>query len=311
MIDIRAILSELGIDYKEAGKNVGAHDINISCPFCGAEMHLGISKLEGKVHCWVCSFEDLDRYPSFLKVLYEVTGLGWDEIKEVLADHGWEQYSYAIKKPDSGLAAKCELPRESRKISSIHRSSKGYSDAVDYLSRRGFDNDVIGWHDLRFASSGNYGGRIIIPICLDFKVVSFTSRDYTGKQKNRYKHAPLYMSSKRIKDLLYNYDSAKSFDHIYILEGPTDVWRMGEDSVAVFRSALSSEQRNLLISLKPKSVTIVFDPMAASRAYEAAESLLPFINKIKVVRLTGEKDVANMTRDEVLIMEDKTSLYKG
>ena len=311
MIDIKAILGELGIDYKESGKNVGAHDINISCPFCGAEMHLGISKLEGKIHCWVCSFEGLDRYPSLLKVLHEATGLGWSEIKEVLADNGWEQYSYAVKKPDSGLAAKCELPIESKKISHIHRSSKGYSDVVDYLYKRGFGNDVIGWHDLRFASSGNYGGRIIIPICLDSKIVSFTSRDYTGKQKNRYKHAPLYMSAKRIKDLLYNYDRAKTHKHIYVLEGPTDVWRMGEDSVAVFRSALSSEQRNLLISLKPKSITIAFDPMATSRAYEAAELLLPFVNKIKVIRLTGEKDVANMTRDEVLKLENKTNLYRG
>ena len=311
MIDIESILNELGVDFKTSGKNVGAHDINIDCPWCGADKHLGISKTEGKVHCWVCSFEELKKYPSLLKVLQEATRLGWGEITEVLADHGWEKYPYAIKKPDSGLAERCSLPIESKKLLGIHKSSKGYSDAIDYLSRRGFGKDIIGWYDLRFASSGNYGGRIIIPICLDFKVVSFTSRDYTGKQKNRYKHAPLYMSSKRIKDLLYNYDIAKTHKHIYVLEGPTDVWRMGEDSVAVFRSALSAEQRNLLISLKPKSVTIVFDPMATSRAYDAAESLLPFINKIKVVRLTGEKDVANMTRDEVLKIENRTSLYRG
>jgi hypothetical protein len=311
MIDIVAILDELGVDYKASGKNVGPNDVNIDCVFCGADKHLGINVSNGFVFCWVCEFNDLPIKPSLLKVLHEATVLSWSEIKEVLAEHGWEQYSYAIKKSDSGLAERCSLPIESKKLSDIHKSSKGYSDAIDYLSRRGFGKDIIGQYGLRFASSGNYGGRIIIPICLNFKIVSFTSRDYTGKQKNRYKHAPLYMSAKRIKDLLYNYDRAKDHKHIYVLEGPTDVWRMGEDSVAVFRSALSAEQRNLLISLKPKSVTIIFDPMATSRAYDAAESLLPFINKIKVARLTGEKDVANMTRDEVLKIENRTRTYRG
>ena len=43
MIDIKAILGELGIDYKESGKNVGPNDVNIDCVFCGADKHLGIT----------------------------------------------------------------------------------------------------------------------------------------------------------------------------------------------------------------------------------------------------------------------------
>ena len=311
MIDIKAVLDELGIDYKPSGKNVGPNDVNIDCMFCGAEKHLGINVSNGFVFCWVCEFNDLPIKPSLLKVLHEATDLSWDEIKEVLADHGWEQYSYAIKKSDSGLSEKCELPIESKKISPIHRLSNGYSDAIDYLYRRGFGEDVIGWYDLRFASSGNYGGRIIIPICLDFKIVSFTSRDYTGKQKNRYKHAPLYMSAKRIKDLLYNYDRAKTHKHIYVLEGPTDVWRMGDDSMAVFRSALSPAQRNAIIKLKLKSLTIIYDPLATMRAYVAADDLLTSIPSLKVIRLGGIRDVAESDREKILKIESKTQIYRG
>ena len=43
MLDIKAILDELGVDFKSSGKNVGPNDVNIDCVFCGADKHLGIT----------------------------------------------------------------------------------------------------------------------------------------------------------------------------------------------------------------------------------------------------------------------------
>jgi len=110
---------------------------------------------------------------------------------------------------------------------------------------------------------------------------------------------------------LYNYDSAKNYKHAYLLEGPPDIWQMGDDSMGVFRSALSPYQRRLILGLHLESITIIFDPFATNRAYAAAVDLSPFIRKIKVVRLDGGKDVADRTRNEILEIEEETQLYRG
>jgi len=308
MIDVKQILDELGIGYKESGKNVAANDINIDCPFCNAEKHLGVSLRTGQVNCWVCTFEDLERRPTLMKVLTESTGLYWKEVQNAMLEHGWEPYGYESDKTGSSLATKCWLPKEARPL--VTGSERG-KEALEYLSSRGFDESIIDKYSLGYADEGIYRNRIIIPTTLNDKLVAFTSRAYSGIEGNRYKNSPMFMSSMRIKDLLYNYDSAKNYKHAYLLEGPPDVWRMGDDSMGVFRSALSSSQRRLVLGLRLESITIIFDPFATNRAYAAAADLSPFTRKIKVVRLDGGKDVADRTRGEILELEEKTQLYRG
>lgn len=312
MIDVRAILYELGIDLKEGGKNVGSSDINIDCPFCGAEKHLGINVNSGLVNCWVCGFDDLQRWPSLAKVLVETTGERWDYIKEVMSEHGWEPFIYRVNK-ESDIASKAILPKEALPITKLMPFIKpGNDEAIQYLSSRMFSMDTVMKYNLHYAKNGHYGGRIVIPIYFNGTLSSFTSRSY--RHEGRYKHAMLNMSSTRIKDLLYNYDSAKRFRKIYVLEGPTDVWRMGDNSVGIFKSELSRTQRRLLVSLSKNSLrelVIIFDYMAYSRAIKAAEDLCPFIEKIKVVRLDNKRDVADRTRENIYKLEKETGYFVG
>jgi len=310
MIDIKAILDEFGVDYKKSGKNVGSNDWNVDCPYCGADKHLGINVKNGRVFCWVCEFVDAktivngeEKNPSLIDVLSEITGERWIDIKRVLDDNGWEEYYPKMKSNDSPETV-CKFPDGWYEF-----GSPGSEKAEEYLSKRGFGQDIIDKYNLVIApSTGYYANRIIIPVFFEEKIVAFTGRDYTGRQ-NRYKHSTVKNSSKRMSELLYNYDTARNFSHLYLLEGPTDVWKMGDDSVAVFRSHLSTEQRRLLINLRLNSITIIFDPLATMRAYMAAEDLRPFISKVKVIRLEGIRDVGDMSRDEVLEHEIKSRYF--
>jgi len=309
MIDIPAILGEFGIDAKKSGKNVGSNDWNIDCPYCGADKHLGINVRDGRVFCWVCEFSDAkitigdsERNPSLIDVLVEITGERWIDVKNVLDENGWEEFY--PKKRLNETEIRCKLP-----FGWYNFGESGSEKADFYLERRGFTPGIIDKYKLVIApSTGFYANRIIIPIFYNGEIVAFTGRDYTGKQE-RYKHSTVNNSNRRIKELLYNYDMAKNFKHIYLLEGPTDVWRMGDDAVAVFRSHLSAEQRRLLINLSLDSITIIYDPKATMRAYMAAEDLRPFIKRIKVVRLEGIRDVGDMSRDEVLAYEKETRYF--
>jgi len=308
MIDIENVLNQLGIDFKTSGKNVGSNDLNVDCPFCGAEKHLGISKSNCFTNCWVCDFSDQAKRPSIISVLREASGLGWKEVKDVLIDNGMEFGIIDTTESSNGLAKKCYLPEKCYDI----RPDREYTrEALEYLSKRKFNQEIIAKHNLKVTDNIRFSGRIIIPIYKEEKLVAFVGRDYTGKSDNRYKNSGLFESSERIKNLLYNYDSAYGFEHIYLLEGPTDCWRMGDDSAAVFRSRLSPSQRNTILGMNLKSISIIFDPGATERAYLAAESLSPFIPSVRVVRLQGKKDVSDRTRYEILKLESKTPFYRG
>jgi len=71
-----------------------------------------------------------------------------------------------------------------------------------------------------------------------------------------------------VKKLVYGWDYISDGSAI-VVEGATDVWRLGKGAVAVFGTGWSPEQRNLLSLLN--SALIVFDPEPA--ALEKAKRL--------------------------------------
>ena len=306
MIDIKAILDEVGIDYKKTGKNVSQSDINIDCPFCGAEKHLGINVGSGLCNCWVCSFSDLEKWPSFAGVLVKATDMRWNEIKDILKEHGFEE-SKEQRSTENNLAQYCTLPAGCCSIESDIHECKN---AMRYLLNRGFDVNTVKKYKLKVAVTGRFESRIIIPIFLNGKRVAFIGRDFTEKQDNRYKNSSVFESSERIRNTLYNYDTASRFKKIYITEGPTDVWKFGDESVCVYKSRMSSSQRKLMIQAKPEQIVFAYDPDAIARSYDDAANLSPFMRCIKVLRLPSGKDVCNIGRKAVLEIEESTQFYR-
>jgi len=223
-----------------------------------------------------------------------------------MVEHGWEWGRVEDVETYSTLAKSAWLPKEACNFT---ENTNQRDIAKQYLLDRGFDDAIIKNYNLKFAVGGAYNRRVIIPVYFEGNMVAFTSRDYTGRQ-NRYKHSPLFMCSRRIKDSLYNYDNVVGLKHSYLLEGPPDVWELG-NSMAVFKSALSSKQRALIMRLNLSSLTIIFDPNATARAYDAAGALSPFIPTIRVIRLTGLKDVPEIGANEILMMEKETPIYRG
>ena len=314
MIDIKSILDELSIDYKSSGKNVGSADLNIDCPYCYADKHLGISVNTGFVNCWICEFED-SYYkskkgdmirPGIVQVLVEATDASWREVKEILERNGWSSIA-SDSENEMSLSESCSFPAGAEPFTV---KSAEQNLASQYLWSRRFSRDTANRYNLRVAGRGPYSGRIIIPVYLDGEMVCYTSRDYTGEQ-DRYKNSFFTDSKLRLRDTLYNYDVARKFDNAHLVEGPTDVWRMGADTLGVFRSALSRGQRNLIIQANFQSLTIIFDPSATSRAYTIAGELSPFIPEIKVVRLVGEKDVDDLGRKTILSMKEESGIFRG
>lgn len=159
-----------------------------------------------------------------------------------------------------------------------------------YLKNRGFDPDELAdiWGIQGTTWDSDYKWRIIIPVKFEGCVVSWTSRSTTKNTccQRRYLSAtPEHHEAVPLKSTLYGWDYRSS--SVIVVEGPTDVWRIGPGAVATFGARTTEEQIDLLASC-PK-VYVCFDsdePVAWKRAHRLCRSLASRGRSPKLLKLT-------------------------
>lgn len=88
---------------------------------------------------------------------------------------------------------------------------------------------------------------------------------------------------------LYNLDNAVKQEEIAIVEGPTDVWRLGDRAVAKFGRALSAAQRGILTRMFKNKRIILVPDMDDPLAYEEAckdQTILQNTGAFRSVRIS-------------------------
>jgi DNA primase len=130
-----------------------------------------------------------------------------------------------------------------------------------YLERRGYDpaeiERVWGIYGIgAVAIPAALRWRILIPIYLEKRLVSYTCRALAETKKDKYRACPQELEVFHHKDTLYGLDLVSS-KNLVVVEGPTDVWRIGPGAVATFGTQVSYMQR-LLIS-RFKRVYVLYD----------------------------------------------------
>ena len=139
--------------------------------------------------------------------------------------------------------------------------------------------------------SKNWAYRIIMPVYQNNKIVTFTSRDTTGKTNIRYKHCPNNFSIIPIKQTLYNIDNCNKYS-IIVVEGIFDVWRMGDDTTALYGTQATLEQ--VFLFRKFRRVNILFDATAEEKAHNFAQQLNGNVKEINII-LMEKGDPADLT----------------
>ncbi len=88
--------------------------------------------------------------------------------------------------------------------------------------------------------------RLYIPVMSGGALVGWQARLIGGPpptpERPKYVNASAFKKSR----YLYNYDLARRHQFVVVCEGPTDVWRVGPEAVAMFGKSLSAEQASLL-----------------------------------------------------------------
>lgn len=145
----------------------------------------------------------------------------------------------------------------------------------------------------------NYSYRLIIPIYYEGKLVTYQARDWTGKRSPKYLAAHPSKESKPIKSTLYGLDQADGEEAV-LVEGVTDVWRIGAGAVACFGVKYRPEQVRELMK-RYKRVIVVADPepRANLQMRRICKDLEEHRVEVRQVRLPKGKDPADMTKEEI------------
>jgi hypothetical protein len=166
--------------------------------------------------------------------------------------------------------------------------------AIVYLRQRNFDPAAV-WEtwqvqfcELSVCAQPNPSRRLVIPIYdADERLVGWQAR-YVGACPD---NVPKYLSCKGMKksQLLYGLAEARSTQGaVVIVEGPTDVWRLGPGALALFGKDMSLAQQQLLDQNLPgRHVVVMLDRDAQDNATNLRSTLL---HRGRVTVLAGLPD---------------------
>lgn len=283
--DIEKYLQDNNIQTFTSGKNTSDGWINIRCPMCDdTSNHGGFCTTWDHIYykCWKCGKH------SIYKVLEKI--IGKSDIKKSLLQYSTEKEVKSSETPQYQNST-IELPgnKEVVKRAKQYLTQRNFTPFVYYLNK----------YDLRFTKHlGDYKFRIIIPIYYNSKIVSYTSRDYTGKQDLRYKTCSKEKEIINHKSILYNIDNCKS-NKIIVCEGILDAMKIGNNCCSTFGTNYTTEQVKLLT--RYDKVFVLFDNEI--KAQTAADNLCTDISIFggfaENVRLKNVNDPAELEDCEI------------
>ena len=298
------IQKRVGRKYKTSN---GKHGISyqINCPFCikngykqDKKFKLYVTPGIGLYHCFVCS----EAGP--IDKLFE----GFKQTPEVIAD---------IVLP---LSDKITAPGRLLKLSELSDEHVG----IRYLKQRDINPVYLEQHyGVRYCESGQLFGDIynttntlIFPIVMNGKTVGWQSRllynpdevlpeqyslfGFSKDEDNEYKIPPKYFTAPGMDKgrILFNYDTARTFNSVVICEGTFDAIRVGLNGIATLGKGVTDYQIRLLKAYW-KFAIILLDPGDANTDMIKLEHDLRLSIPCVRIDLKGYKDAGETPTDEI------------
>ena len=241
---------KLFTDYKvEFNNRVNRGWTNVSCPHCDDKtFNGGFNNAGNYYHCWKCGGHD------FKKTLSLVTRVPQNQIDELIQQYQGRTSLLNQLNKKKAKALKLELPTDT--FTAAERQ---------YLKSRNFNPAELHrkYKLVGGGMSGPWKYRIIIPLILDGKIVSWTGRSILSKKKQeelkipRYKNLSIEQSVIDPKSVLYNLDNCKKKTAV-LTEGAFDVMRLGDDFFCSFGTELTQSQI-AMIKDRFEKIYIMFD----------------------------------------------------
>jgi len=301
MINFPKLFKDYKVDYNT---RVNKGWTNCTCPHCDDKTYNGgFNNIDGHYHCWKCGGHDMKR------TLQLVLGIPSNEIKSVLSEYEGR----------SGVLQ--ELNKKTAKAKYLELPNDGFTPVErKYLLSRNFSPRFL--HEKYGVVGGGIAGRwkyrIIIPVYLNGKLVSWTGRSILDKQTLKEKEIPRYKNLSieesviNIKECLFNIDNCKN-DYVVLVEGSFDVMRLGDDFLCSMGTELTQNQIQVLSS-RFKKIFIAFDnePEAQKKARKFGMELASIGVDVEVVNIYedfGKNDGGEL--DEIEVQKVRSELFSN
>jgi hypothetical protein len=255
-MDIIQLYQDFSVPFVTEGhKHSRTGWVNVECPWCEGNpgYHLGYELSSDHYYCWRCGWHPIT--PTVARLINKSER----EVGKLIKEYGLR--IHPIQKEELKPKKEHILPTGVMPLQSKH---------IEYLEARGFDYtriskiwNIMGTGPVSRLDNIDFKHRIIIPIIWDGQEVSFTSRDVTGKTDLRYITCPKDRELIHHKHILYGRQEYWKETGI-LVEGPTDVWRMGTSSCATFGIKFTPFQvRALSSNFRRIAVCFDDDPQAS------------------------------------------------
>jgi hypothetical protein len=292
MIDFVRLLNDNNISYKLEVDNW----VQINCPVCrhqGSRGFKGGFNLAGNYfNCWNCGSSSIE------KVISELLHISFYEAKKVLEEYSTDTIIRNKLNRKVSKGKNIQLPGNE-----IIKDSKAWN----YLLKRRFDLQyLIDTYKIKDGGlTGDWSFRIIIPIFINNRIVSYQGRSIFSKEKCkeldilRYKTLNISDSIINAKYTFYGLDDCKS-DWIVLVEGPFDRWRLGPNNILSTLGTSASEQQIILLAERYKKVIFLFDneKPAQDRAKKYGERLAGLGIEVEIFNPEFEHDPGDYTEIE-------------
>lgn len=324
----RSFCDHYRIEYVESGPNINRNQLGIKCPLCGAadpSEHMALSLKDG---WWQCRRNKAHAGSAPHYLIRLLISCSQDEAVRLVGDQAPERVQDAsflgqLQKL-MGVQARAEttdgeprpvpLPTEFKPL-----VPRGMGNLFwDYLKRRHYTDEQLDrlsrLYDLRYAVSGRYSYRVIVPIYTEAGVMSWTGRSINAREELRYKSLsamdwepmtsapPLH----NIKDLLLNEDNlGKGGEVLIVAEGPFDGIRLDFfgwphiRGTCFFGKSVSRKQATKLINLgrRYQRKWVLLDADAKLDALQVQTDLQ--MGGFKIRYMEGGKDPAALSEREI------------
>ena len=276
---------------------------NVTCPFCDDKtFNGGFNNAGDYYHCWKCGGH------NFKQALARTVNIPFNEVDTLIEQYAGRNSVLNTLNKKQAKATKLTLPTDT--FTPAERK---------YLKERNFSPKLL--HEkYNIVGGGITGGwkyRIIIPLVLNGKIVSWTARTILSKQQQqklkipRYKNLSIEQSVVDPKSVLYNLDHCE--DKIAALtEGAFDVIRMGDGFFCSFGTELTQSQISM-IKQRFEKVFIMFDneEEAQAKARKFGLQIASIGVEVELVDCYGDfnkNDAGELNEKEVQIIRHELGL---
>ena len=267
----------LGKSHKRARDNYA-----FNCPFCNhrkpkLEINMATNE-EGKNfwECWVCQTRG-QSIRSLLRQLKTPREQAADILKYLPKGSYIEYKQLSI----------VELPKEYQPLYTASQTSVIANKVRKYLYERGLSSNDFIKYSIGYTTSGEYGGRIIIPSYSQSGQLNFfIARTYDG---NYFK----YKNPEASKDIIFFENLINGDQPIILCEGVFDAMAIRRNAIPILGKSISTSLYKKIITSKLQDIYVALDNDARDKAYEIAEKFLNQGKRVFLINLP-DKDPSEM-----------------